>query len=333
MKDKMFIPTAYRFLEHLKAVKNSSEHTIRNYSIDLNSFKSYLEKERYPDFTEEQFPEKIQYQKGYSERQMNDDGHLALETIDRKVIREFLAHLHQAKQQKRTIARRLCALRTFFNFAVSHKLTAKDPTEEIETPKIDKRLPHSLSYQQVTLIFEQPDTTTYLGLRDRAILELFYSSGLRVSELVGLDREDFDPSSLLIKLKGKGRKERIVPLTKNAATWILTYLNAPERHLNQEGHLSQQDPKAIFLNRLGSRLTSRSVDRNFEKYLKASGLAGRTTPHTIRHTIATHWLENGMDLKTIQLLLGHSVLATTTIYTHVSPALKKKTHERAHPRA
>ncbi|MBA3238541.1 MAG: tyrosine recombinase XerC [Parachlamydiaceae bacterium] len=329
----MFIPISYRFLEHLRAVKNSSEHTVRNYTIDLNSFKSFLEKERFPDLTDKQLPEKIQYQKPYTQRQNDDKGQLSLDTIDRKVIREFLAHLHHQKQQKRTIARRLCALRTFFNFAVSHKLMAKDPTEEIETPKFDKRLPHSLSYQQVTLIFEQPDTTTYLGLRDRAILELFYSSGLRVSELVALDREDLDSTALLIKLKGKGRKERIVPLTKNAATWILTYLNNPERFMNTEGHLSEQDPKAIFINRLGTRLTSRSVDRNFEKHLKAIGLAGRTTPHTIRHTIATHWLENGMDLKTIQLLLGHSVLATTTIYTHVSPALKKKTHEKAHPRA
>ena len=205
--------------------------------------------------------------------------------------------------------------------------------DEIESPRLDKTLPVSLSYDQIQRLFDMPDTGTYLGFRDRCIMELFYSSGLRVSELVLLDRQDFNPAELLLKLKGKGKKERIVPITDNAAEWISAYLCHPERTLDGSLHLAQKDSEAIFLNRWGERLSPRSVDRKFDLYLKQSGLAGKVTPHTIRHTIATHWLESGMDLKTIQLLLGHTSLNTTTIYTHVSPKFKREAYDKAHPRA
>ena len=156
-------------------------------------------------------------------------------------------------------------------------------------------------------------------------MELFYSSGLRLSELIGLNRRDFDAKNLVLNVFGKGKKQRQAPITETAADWIVRYLNHPERE--------EKDPQAIFLNKWGTRLTPRSVDRNFAGYLKASGLSDRVTPHTIRHTIATHWLENGMDLKTIQMLLGHTSLATTTIYTHVSPKLKRAVYDKTHPRA
>lgn len=326
------ISAAYQFLQSLRA-KNSSEHTIRNYAIDLNSLKDFLEQKCITKNPTKPFHPKIHYQEICPDKNTESDNLIPLESIDRSAIRSYLANLYELKQKKRTIARRLCTLRTFFKYCCAHKLIPKDPTEEIDSFKIDKTLPQALTYDQVLHLFEQPDTSDYLGLRDRAILEIFYSSGLRVSELVALDRQDFDAKSLLIKLKGKGKKERIVPITKNSAKWIENYLNHPDRHLTKEGHLPEQDHAAIFLNRLGTRLTSRSVDRNFKSYLKASGLAGKATPHTIRHSIATHWLENGMDLKTIQLLLGHSNLATTTIYAHVSSSLKKQVHKKAHPRA
>ncbi len=294
-----------QFLNHLRVVKNSSEHTIRNYNIDLESFKTYLEQQ----------------------------ASTKLEKIDRKMIRGFLAQLSKNKCSKRTIARRLSSLRSFFKYTHAQKLMKTNPTEELDSPKLDKKIPHPLLYEQIQHFFSQPDTTTYLGFRDRTMMELFYSSGLRVSELVSLDRENFDPHHLTIKLKGKGKKERIVPLTKNAAEWIKAYLNHPERHLTEENHSAQADDKAIFLNKHGTRLTPRSVDRLFNLYLTKSGLAGQVTPHTIRHTIATHWLENGMDLKTIQVLLGHSSLVTTTIYTQVSTKLKKKVYDETHPRA
>lgn len=299
-----FITVLEKFLFYLKA-KNASEHTIRNYSIDLNLLKTYLA---------EELP------------------HFELEKIDRNVLRGFLSRLTKT-DAKRTTARRLATLRSFFAFACRQGILEKNPAEDMENPKLEKRIPISLSYDQIKRLFDQPDTSSYLGFRDRTILELFYSSGLRVSELVGLNREDIDFAELLIKIRGKGKKERVIPITQNAANWLANYLNHPERHVDCDGHKGEEDAKALFLNRHGTRLTARSVDRKFEIYLIASDLPGKTTPHTIRHTIATHWLENGMDLKTIQLLLGHSSLATTTIYTQVSPKLKKQVYDKTHPRA
>lgn len=327
----MFIAVAHAFLAHLRAAKNASEHTIRNYAIDLNSLKTYLEEVF--ELDSDSRPAKIHHEQAYSERNHAHESTLKLTACDRQVLRGFLTWLHGQKVAKRTIIRRLSSLRTFFRFAFAQQHLSTNPMEDIESPKLDKSLPYSLSYDQVQRLFDMPDVSSYLGFRDRCIMELFYSSGLRVSELVGLDRDDFDPNNLLIRLRGKGKKERIVPITKNAAEWIQAYLEHPERQLGSESHLAELDHRAVFLNRLGTRLTSRSVDRKFDKYLTQSGLAGNVTPHTIRHTIATHWLESGMDLKTIQLLLGHTSLNTTTIYTQVSPKFKKEVYDKTHPRA
>lgn len=329
----VYILACYRFLEHLKIVKNASEHTIRNYAIDLNVFKAYLEHDWLVDVKPENLPEKISYKEPYTQRSLSFDHQLDLNRIDRKTIRGFLAWLNLNKQNKRTVARRLSSLRSFFRFSQSQQLIQINPTEELDSPKLDRKLPVSLAYEQISHLFEQPDTTTYLGFRDKTIMELFYSSGLRVSELVALNRQDFDYANLTVKLRGKGKKERIVPITKNAADWMKSYLEHEERFCNSNTHSAESDPQAIFLNKHGTRLTTRSVDRNFDYYLRQSGLAGKVTPHTIRHTIATHWLENGMDLKTIQVLLGHSSLSTTTIYTQVSTTLKKKIYDETHPRA
>lgn len=292
------------FLHCLKTVKNSSPHTIRNYAIDLEGFSAYLDKEK-----------------------------IHWSNVDRKTVRGYLAHLHEAQLAKKTIARRLSSLRSLFKFALTEGLVNHNPMEDVETPKIDRYLPVSLTYDQVLHLLEQPDTSSYLGLRDRAIMELFYSSGLRVSEVISLNRTDIDFTEHLMKIRGKGRKERIVPITRNGASWIKKYLENPLRYLSTKEHQPEQDPDALFLNKWGTRLTPRSVDRQFKAYIEQSGLAGKATPHTIRHTIATHWLENGMDLKTIQMILGHESLATTTIYTQVSTALKRKVYEESHPRA
>lgn len=328
----MYIEAAYRFLEHLKVVKNASEHTLRNYTIDLNSLKNFIEADILKLKLEE-IADKIRHDLEYEQRWKGKDEKISLQVIDRKILREFMSHLHHKKSNKRTIVRRISSLRSFFKYCLLQNRLSGDPTEGLESPKLDKRVPVSLSYEQIEVLFDQPDTTNLLGFRDRVIMELFYSSGLRVSELVEINREDFDPQNLLIKVKGKGRKERLVPITKNAAEWIKAYLEHAERHVSIDGHDAQQDPHAIFLNKQGTRITTRSVDRKFDKHLRASGLIDKVTPHTIRHTIATHWLENGMDLKTIQVLLGHSSLATTTIYTHVSTKLKKEAYDKAHPRA
>lgn len=279
------------FLNHLRIAKGVSEHTLRGYGTDFRSFAAFIQDE----------------------------------AVTKRIVRRYLAHLYELKASNKTVLRRLSALRSFYRYAIREKLCTENPLEDIESPKKEKRLPASITYEQLQVLFAQPDVSDYLGFRDRVIMELFYSSGLRLSELTGISRKDFDPKNQVINIFGKGKKMRQAPITETACKWILDYLKHPER--------DEKDPQAIFLNKWGTRLTPRSVDRNFAAYLKASGLSESITPHTIRHTIATHWLEHGMDLKTIQLLLGHTSLATTTIYTHVSPKLKKEVYERTHPRA
>lgn len=291
-----FLEALEKFLEHLRIVRGVSEHTLRAYSLDLRAFALFLE-----------------------------EG--LLDGVSKKDVRRFLSILHEKKKNAKTILRSLSALRSFYKHAVREKWVNESPLAEIESPKKEKKLPISITYTQVEHLMQQPDVSSYLGFRDRVIMELFYSSGLRLSELTGLNRKDFDAKNNILTIFGKGKKQRQAPITETAAKWLTEYLNHIERPL------VEQDRTAIFLNKWGTRLSPRSVDRNFSAYLRQSGLSERITPHTIRHTIATHWLEKGMDLKTIQLLLGHTSLATTTIYTHVSPKLKREVYDKTHPRA
>lgn len=295
-----FLEASDRFLKYLCLAKGVSEHTLRGYRIDLESF---------ADMTRE------------------GENPLTLDAVSKRSVRRYLAHLNETGASTRTVLRRLSALRSFFRYAIREKFCTENPLEEIESPKKEKRLPVSIAYVEVEHLFSQPDIAEYAGLRDRVIMELFYSSGLRLSELVGLSRKDFDRRQLILNIYGKGKKQRQAPITETAANWLIRYLEHPERAQ------IENDSQAIFLNRWGKRLTARSVDRNFSLYLKKSGLSEKITPHTIRHTIATHWLEKGMDLKTIQMLLGHNCLSTTTIYTHVSPKLKREVYDKTHPRA
>lgn len=288
-----------RYLSYLSLSKAASAHTLRAYRMDAFSFFAYLEKEKIEEL----------YQ------------------IKRSHVRAYLASLHEQKSATASVLRRLSSLRSFFRFALKEKVIQENLFDDLESPKKERRLPVSISYQQIEHLFDQPDLSSHLGLRDRAMMELFYSSGLRLSELHLLDRKDIDFSSLMIRVHGKGNRIRNCPITKNAADWICRYLGSNERNL------TEKDPDAIFLNKLGKRITTRSIDRNFANYLKKSGLSEKITPHAIRHTIATHWLEGGMDLKTIQLLLGHRLLSTTTIYTHVSSKLKREVYDQTHPRA
>ena len=283
-----------RFLRYLSVVRNASKHTLRNYGIDIDCFLQSVD----------------------------------LFSADRKSIRQFIFDQRESGISKRTLARRLSSLRSFFRFCLRERIVERNPMEQIDSPKLDKPLPRALTQPQVEFFLSLPDTSSYLGLRDRAILELLYSSGLRVGELVSLNREDVNCAELLLKVMGKGSKERFVPTTAVAASWLTRYLSHEERPFCAE----YTGGTAIFLNKFGNRLTSRSVDRLFVYYHRKSGFAEPITPHVLRHTIATHWLERGMDLKTIQLLLGHSSMATTTIYAEVSPELKKKAVLEHHPR-
>lgn len=290
-----FTQAREKFLEFLALAKGASSHTIRAYRADLEAFSSFFAPPP------------------------------SLVSLGKREVRRYLSHLHEKGAKTSTALRHLSSLRSFFQFAVKQKWIQDNPAEEIERPKKEKRLPVTLSYEQVEILFAQPDLATCKGVRDRAIFELFYSSALRLSELVGLNRDDFSAKGHFLRVYGKGKKQRQMPITETAASWILRYLDHPER--------DEVDKKALFLNRFGKRLSARSVDRHCAMYLRAAGLSERITPHKIRHTIATHWLEKGMDLKTIQLLLGHTHLATTTIYTHVSMKLKRDVYDKTHPRA
>lgn len=285
-----------KFLHYLTVVKNASEHTIRGYKIDLHAF-------------------------------FSSEENLQLQEVTKWTLRKFLAELHRQKKSVKSILRKISSLRSFFKFCQKEKWVSNNPVDEIESPKKEKALPKSIGFDEVMALFEKPDTSSHLGFRDRAMMELFYSSGLRLSEVVGLNRRDFDEKNFTLRIFGKGKKQRVTPITETAAKWLKEYLDHPERKR------CEIDEKAVFLNRWGKRLTARSVDRNFAIYLKEAGLSEKITPHTIRHTIATHWLENGMDLKTIQMLLGHTSLATTTIYTHVSTKLKREVYDKTHPRS
>lgn len=278
------------FLTYISLVRQLSEHTVRNYDIDLRSYFNFSKGE-----------------------------------LDTAMIRHFLAHLYQNNCSKKTVARRLSALRTFIKYLMRQGVLKENPILDIKTPKLEKKLPSFLGGDQVIQFFNAPDLKTYLGVRDRCIMELLYATGIRVAELCALDIKDIDFKSHWIQVTGKGKKERRIPLTKIAVKWLKETLHHTER--------KAKDEKAVFLNRFGTRLTTRSVDRLFVNYKHISNIAIPLTPHTLRHTIATHFLENGMDLKTIQEILGHTNLATTTIYTRVSSKLQKETYDKAHPLA
>ncbi len=237
--------------------------------------------------------------------------------------------------------RKAGALKSFLGWLYENAYLKTNLAFQIHAPKVPVKVPRFLSIDEAISLFKYAEANVLKASPKKqlqrhyelVLIGLLYGGGLRVSEACHARFKNFNRDRGVLRVVGKGKKERIVPITKNAADWVTSYLEHVERHREFEGHLAQKDADAIFLNRLGTRITTRSVDRMFEKYLRESGLADDVTPHTIRHTIATHWLENGMDLKTIQLLLGHTSLATTTIYTHVSTKLKRKTYEESHPRA
>lgn len=305
----------HNFLSYLKNVHASSTHTIRNYNLDLNHFKKFLEQSNQlppspPVSTE--YPPDIEYSLSFS-------------LFSKEALRTYIAFLINENKSTRTIRRRLSSIRSFANYCIKQRLITANPATSIRGPRLEKKLPTPLTYEQVEVFMSMPDLSKYTGLRDRCLLELFYSSGLRISEVVAMNTNDIDTQAHLIHVRGKGKKERIVPITSHALLWLQRYLQHKERPLFS-GKL-----EPVFLNRFGRRISARSIERHFQHYLQASGLSGSITPHTIRHTIATHWLENGMDLKTIQSILGHSSLETTTIYTHVSIKLKKQVYDEAHP--
>ncbi|MGB2705608.1 MAG: tyrosine recombinase XerC [Candidatus Omnitrophota bacterium] len=283
-----------KFKGYLRVEKNYSPHTVKNYASDLLEFSNFL------------------------------PGIEAV-NIDYLAVRKFLGYLRSKDISKRSVARKVSSLRTFFRFLQRDGYIKNNPVASISAPKMDKKLPIFLDEKTVEKLVTSPDSKTMQGARDKAILETLYSAGIRVSELVGIDIAEVDFISGVVKVLGKGRKERLAPIGDKAVDAIRGYLEFRNRKWGDE--------KALFLNKSGKRLNQRSVRRTVDKYIKRLSIKERISPHTLRHSFATHLLNRGADLRSVQELLGHKNLSTTQIYTHVTTERIKSVYDKAHPRA
>jgi len=290
-----------QFLRHLEVERNASPLTLKSYREDLTALCDYL-------------------QEAMGECPRPDE----VTTLD---LRGYVSFLAESGYAKTTIARRLASLRSFFRFGQRDGYANSNPAKPLRNPRKGRSLPHFLTAEEIGQLLSAPPKNQPLGLRDRAILETLYSAGLRVSELAGLCNGDLDLAEGVIRVRGKGRRERISPLGSYAVAALTAWLS--KRKL--AGAAGDRAP--VFVNKFGHRLTTRSVARMLEKYLKLTGLDRRTTPHTLRHSFATHLLDRGADIRSVQELLGHRSLVTTQIYTHVSTAGLRETYKKAHPRA
>ena len=292
-----------RFLRFLAVERNASPLTTKSYREDLTAIVDYL-----------------------AEAYGRPPAPSEITTLD---LRGYVSAMHEAGYAKTSIARRTASLRTFFKFCLREALCQSNPAKPLRTPRKDRKLPHFLSTEQIGQLLDAPPVARDMGIRDRAILETMYSAGLRVSELVGMSNGDLDLAEALVRIRGKGRRERLAPLGSFAIKALRRWLE--RRQLSSKERGGAEAP--VFTNKFGRRLTTRSVARMLEKYLKITGLDLRTTPHTLRHSFATHLLDRGADIRSVQELLGHKSLVTTQIYTHVSTAGLRAVYERAHPRA
>jgi integrase/recombinase XerC len=294
---------APRFLEYLRVERNASALTVKSYGEDLTALVEYLTQCH-----------------GRAPRAQD------VSTAD---LRGYLAALHEAEYAKTTIARRLASLRSFFRFGQREGWAKTNPAKPLRNPRKPRSLPHFLSSADLARLLTTPPADQPMGLRDRAILEVLYSAGLRVSELAGLNDGDVDLEAGSVRVRGKGRRERIGPIGSHAVRALHAWLGV--RRLSPREKQGNLAP--VFVNKFGRRLTTRSVARMLEKHLRTSGLDLRTTPHTLRHSFATHLLDHGADIRSVQELLGHKSLTTTQIYTHVSTSGLLDAYKRAHPRA
>jgi integrase/recombinase XerC len=299
-----------QFIQYLSSEKNASPHTCRCYQEDLEEFEKFLRSHEEGVFT---------------------SGRPEWEKVDRIAIRKYLSVLHRINK-KSSIARKISTLRSFYRYLVQERIVSTNPAKVVSTPKVEKTLPATLTVDEAFELMESPHRPLKKGsqaeaksspLRDRAILELLYSSGLRVGELVGLNLKHLDLHLGIVRVMGKGRKERIVPIGEKAVAAIKVYLD-------QRADPENESP--LFVNLRGGRLTSRSVARLMKKYTKASGIVRKVSPHSLRHSFATHLLDAGADIREIQEMLGHASLSTTQKYIHLSPGKLMEVYDKAHPR-
>jgi len=291
------------FEKHLKFERNCSAHTIRNYLSDIIQFNRFC----------------LNIISGFPVKTPQE--------VNQLTVRRYLAHLHH-KNARASIGRKLASLRAFYKFLLREGIIDSNPFEGIATPKNRQKLPKFFSVDDIFRLVDAPKGEKRLIIRDRAILELLYSSGLRVSELCGLNSTDIDMSGEVVRVLGKGRKERMIPVGGKAIEALLTYLGIRDSDVK-----CIRDDEALFLNYRGERLTTRSVARIVDKYLRYAGIPGKGSPHTLRHSFATHLLDGGADLRGIQELLGHSSLSTTQKYTHITTDKLMEVYDKAHPRA
>jgi integrase/recombinase XerC len=301
-------PLIETFVRYLETGKNYSFKTVKGYRADLYQFRAFLE-----------------------ERLASDEGGVRVESIDITGIREYLAFLF-TRLKRKTIARKLSALRSFFIFLERRGIVNVNPAAEISSPRLEKTIPVYLSVDEMFRLLEGADRRDPLGLRDLAILEILYSTGLRVSELTSLNLIDVSFEERLVRVKGKGGKERVVPIGRRAAAALERYLKAAES-LRKMKTWEEKDGGALFVNFRGGRLTSRSVRSIVKQYAERSGAPSDVSPHSMRHSFATHLVDGGADLRSVQELLGHSSLSTTQRYTHVSLDRLMSVYDKSHPRS
>lgn len=292
-----------RFLKYLLVERNAAELTIKSYREDLLSLAGFLS---------ESLGREVQ-----------------ITEITPLDLRGYVSALHEAGYAKTSISRRLASLRSFFRFAQREGLVDNNPAKPLRNPRRERKLPHFLTTAEIGKLLGAPSARSSMGLRDRAMLETMYSAGLRVSELVGMNDGDLDFEGGLVRVRGKGKRERLSPLGTYAIRALRAWL--ARRQLADDVPRGASAP--VFVNKFGRRLTTRSVARMLEKLLAETGLDLRTSPHTLRHSFATHLLDAGADIRSVQELLGHKSLVTTQIYTHVSTKTLREAYERAHPRA
>jgi integrase/recombinase XerC len=288
-----------KYIRHLGVERGLSQYTVRNYSTDIQGFLDFLGR----------------------------NGVSSLEKVDRSIMRRYLVWLHEQNTARGSVSRKLSALRSFYRYLNRENLVSADPLSTVSAPKLEKRLPTFLTMDEMAKLLKAPDVSTPQGLRDRAILELLYASGLRLSEIVSLDLSDVDLNSRRIRAFGKGSKERIVLMGIPAAKALQRYVKQGRTKL-----LGKKNTQALFLNRFGNRVAERRIQYIIKKHARQAGLDTRVFTHIFRHTFATHMLDGGADLRAVQELLGHVRLATTQVYTHVSQNQIRRTYLAAHPR-
>lgn len=289
-----------KYRNYLEVEKNVSPYTVRNYTTDLVDFFDFLRRQEV----------------------------VSLKEIDRSILRDYLSDLMGRGFVKGSIARKLSAVRSFYRYLLREEMVQANPVKDTSSPRLDRRLPDFLTTEEMVRLIETPDLSTPLGQRDRALLELLYASGLRVSELARLNLEQVNLDTREIRVWGKGSKERLTLIGEPATQALTVYLNEGRQNL-----LGSKSTNALFINRYGTRLTERSVQELLNKYARIVGISKKIHPHMLRHTFATHMLNGGADLRVVQELLGHASLSSTQIYTHVSKSQARKVYLSAHPLA